>query len=959
MKRFTSKSTVILLIIAMLTFTTGLTETATVNAADEYDEMRTKWKLMITGGTSYNTSDPDIAPKIAAITSAAQASWTAMNASKYWNDLASSSDSSQIKDAFTRLYGMALAHSTYGSTLYGSTSLKNDIVTGLNWYYSNRYNEGATAYDNWADWELHSPRVILDTLALLYDEIPSATRTNLLAAVDHFVPVPTRSGSNRIVSAWIVMGSGVIGKSGSKITAGRNGLAPEFDYVTSSSGYYRDGSYIFHSRHPYNGGYGVTSIDEMSKALYLLSGTSYWSGLDPDYTNVFQWIYDAYEPLIFKGEMPDMVRGRNNTRPQTAYAHERGHAVMTAMIRLADLGTSESPRLRSLVKYLIQSDTVLSYYTSADINFVVKGKAIVADPGIVSRGHLSLTKVYANMARLTSMRPDYMFGVSASSSRVYNYQGFAENKKGWYTGDGMTYLYRTGENQYGDAFWATVDPYRLPGTTVDRFTRANSDGSDYLSSKNWVGGTAVHGKYAAFGMELDAWNSTLTAKKSWFTFDDEIVALGSGITNSDSRTIETTIENRKINTSGNNALKVNGSAKSTSLGWSETMTGVNWIHLAGTGGYYFPTAQTVKGLREARTGNFNAVNSTYGTSTNHTRNYMTLWFDHGINPTNNTYAYVLLPGMSESQTSAYASAPAVTVLENSAAAQGVKHNSLLVTAVNFWQDGSKTVGEVTSNKKAAVAMQEVADTSLRVSVADPTHANTGTIALEIAKSATGVVSSDPGVTVTQLSPTIKLTVNVNAARGKSFAAEFELAGSGGPGGPFITEDFASGAGNFTVIHGGTWAVSGGKYRLTAAASQLPHGNLSIHNTPVTASAYTVTADAANTGSSNGFRDVSLVFNYTDENNYYYVSYSEEGAPNIQTNGIFKYVNGVLTELANITATTSAGTTHALKVERDGSVIRAYLDNTLVATATDSTFGSGRVGFGSRNDNAEFDNLIVQ
>lgn len=193
------------------------------------------------------------------------------------------------------------------------------------------------------------------------------------------------------------------------------------------------------------------------------------------------------------------------------------------------------------------------------------------------------------MDRTVHLRPGFGFAISMHSSRIANYESINnENTKGWHTGDGMTYLYNGDLSQFSDNFWPTVDSYRLPGTTVNQ---ATSVVKGQRSSKNWVGGTEILGTYGITGMELKTPGQTLATKKSWFMFDDEIVALGSGITSTDNKVVETIVENRKLNSSGNNALTVNGTAKSTSLGWSETMNNVNWIHLAGniTGsdiGYY-------------------------------------------------------------------------------------------------------------------------------------------------------------------------------------------------------------------------------------------------------------------------------------------------------------------------------------------------------------------------------------
>lgn len=63
---------------------------------------------------------------------------------------------------------------------------------------------------------------------------------------------------------------------------------------------------------------------------------------------------------------------------------------------------------------------------------------------------------------------------------------------------------------------------------------------------------------------------------------DQIVALGSGITSTDAaRTVETIVENRKLNESGDNTFIVDGVTKPSGLGWSESMNNAHWAHLAG------------------------------------------------------------------------------------------------------------------------------------------------------------------------------------------------------------------------------------------------------------------------------------------------------------------------------------------------------------------------------------------
>ncbi|MRC57016.1 hypothetical protein GH877_30690, partial [Bacillus thuringiensis] len=62
----------------------------------------------------------------------------------------------------------------------------------------------------------------------------------------------------------------------------------------------------------------------------------------------------------------------------------------------------------------------------------------------------------------------YMVGISMYSNRISSFEaGNKENKRGWHIWDGMVYLYNEDDVQFGKSYWPTVDPYRLPGTTVD------------------------------------------------------------------------------------------------------------------------------------------------------------------------------------------------------------------------------------------------------------------------------------------------------------------------------------------------------------------------------------------------------------------------------------------------------------------------------------------------------------
>ena len=573
-----------------------------------YEMMRMKRKDLLTAANAYQPTDPNFTGEITSIQNEANTYWNSMDKSGgrtyLWSDAASTTDPGHITKSYDRLRRMALGYAVKGSNLYGNTQLRSDIISAMDWLYTNRYNDTITEYGNWWEWDIGTAIQLNDVVVLLYDAFTTTQINNYMNAIDHFVPdIPaTDSGANRVWRGTVIAMRGANGQTGSKVAYARDELSQVFDYVTSEDGFYTDGSFIQHDKYAYTMGYGKSLLTDLGNILYVLQGTGY-AVTDTDLPNVYEWIYNSFFPQMYKGAGMSMTSGREIARDDSD--HEIGHKVMSAMLTIAQFAPStDAQKINSMVKYLINKDTYRSYVQNADLRHISWANNILSDSGVVEAAAPETYKQFIAMDRAVQYRTNYAFGLSMYSNRIANFESInGENLKGWYTGDGMTYLYNADLSHYADNYWNTVDMYRLPGTTVDTRTRTNSEGNNQLSSQNWVGGVNLNDKYGATGMRLAAYGSTLGARKSWFMFDDEIVAIGSGITSTDSRPIETIIENRRLNSSGNNVLIVNNTAKSSTLGWNETMSSVNWMHLKGTAssgadiGYYFPTATTVKGKR--------------------------------------------------------------------------------------------------------------------------------------------------------------------------------------------------------------------------------------------------------------------------------------------------------------------------------------------------------------------------
>lgn len=152
--------------------------------------------------------------------------------------------------------------------------------------------------------------------------------------------------------------------------------------------------------------------------------------------------------------------------------------------------------------------------------------------------------------------------------------------------------------------------------------------------------------------------------------------------------METTVENRNLGPTGGAPFVVDGATKPAGYPWSATLTGAAWAHFGGHGGYVFPGGATVKALRDARDGRWSYINKG-GSTTVLNRKYLTVYVDHGTNPTDGTYAYLLMPGATAAQTQARAAATTwLTVVANTDDQQVVAVASLGFTGVNFWFGGA-------------------------------------------------------------------------------------------------------------------------------------------------------------------------------------------------------------------------------------------------------------------------------
>jgi len=178
-----------------------------------------------------------------------------------------------------------------------------------------------------------------------------------------------------------------------------------------------------------------------------------------------------------------------------------------------------------------------------------------------------------------------------------------------------------------------------------------------------------------------------------------------------------------------------------------SLTGTKWAHFEKAGGYYFPEG----GELSAR-------------YTNQPASFMELWFSHGINPENGTYAYTLLPAKTAEETKAYAEDPDIEILSNTADLQVVRDRKLNATGMVFWKAG--TYGDITVDQPMIVMMQEE-NGKVTFSACDPTHKlEEASITLHRALLP---AEQDPMMTITG-EDTVKISMDLKNSNGRTLEA---------------------------------------------------------------------------------------------------------------------------------------------------------------------------------------------
>ncbi len=631
----------------------------------------------------------------------------------------------------SRVKGMAAAYANETSENYMDASLLANVKTALSYYVNANFDRvGNTG--NWSN-ALENPRILADVFVILKNigidvdsDLLATAKTNyfdlcesndgdgiknakifayntsnlpvtcnlwmtlsvLYDTVDNMTYIPkiyTELG--KVLNNHVgELGSGVLAEDAESYTGAEKGVSYFGD------GFYPDGSYLGHGPLHYTFGYGRQFLSGCAKFVELAAGTEYQPEADK---------LSVLTDLVLDN-MRWLIRGDNSEFTgigRSVEAYDANGKVSDGMINdligyvTKLLAEPNIPRKNELGNFL------------ADL----RENSTASQKGSYITGN----KHFWSSDLMAHQREGYFAGVKMSSTRTLKTERVGDvGKNTFYLSDGVTPIMVDG-NEYEEAI-SVWDWTRLPGITalhtadVPELTDLSSDANTHYGSDSFVGG-ASDGTYGVAAMDYrtdlgcDGVVETpvVSAKKAWFFFDDEFVALGTDI--------ESTDAENDLYTNLNQSILDGDVVSSAGVLSSESEMAISGWAYHDNIGYVLPENQT------ATIANKTQTNGDYS------ENIFSMYLNHGTNVSNASYSYIVVPGATQADVAAYASDIPVEIVSNTETIQAVYHKELKILQAVFREAGKLTLmnGSEIAVDKPAIVMVKIKDSGYEIAAQNP------------------------------------------------------------------------------------------------------------------------------------------------------------------------------------------------------------------------------------------------
>lgn len=588
-----------------------------------------------------------------------------------------------------RLSDFAFAYTNPQNKYYGDESLFKKIEKGLEYWH-----ERNPWCHNWWYNQIAEPQklgILLIQMRIGEKQLPASLENKLLERIKKDGGDPAKwTGANRtdIALHWIYRAC--LSENEADLETALENIYSPIVYTTKE-GFQYDNSYFQHGQQLYIGGYGDEILKGITQVAIYTKGTRFAIPQDK-LTLVSKFMRETYYATIRGQYMLFDVLGRGVSRPNVT---DKSHTALFAK-RMVELDKEHADEFKAIIARLEGKKPAGYALKSAHTHYF--------------RGDYTL-----------HVRPSYTFDVRMVSNRTMRCEyGNGENLKTYFMSDGCTNIVTTG-NEYANIFpvWNWT---RIPGVTAPQVQETPKAASDWQTpgTSTFAGGVSdsLYGVSAYAYMDTFAGVNT-GARKAWFFFDNEIVCLGAGINSSSANEINTTI-NQCLSVPEKKILVSSNKKRSEIMNGKFVYNSPEWI-LHNDIAYLFPNGGNVFVSKQNQSGNWYDINNT-ASKEQQQMEIFSLGFDHGQQPSDATYAYIVVPGKDTAEKiEKYKKQDEIEIAMNTADLQVVRNKKLGIWEMVFYNAGvfSHRDIHVTVDKACTLMIKEDGTRTARLHIADP------------------------------------------------------------------------------------------------------------------------------------------------------------------------------------------------------------------------------------------------
>lgn len=582
---------------------------------------------------------------------------------------------------------LARACRSPGSKLHGDESLRDAVLRSLDYWLSHDFQNS-----NWWWNQIGVPRSLLPTVLLVEKDLSAEQRSRALAILRRAKIGMT--GQNLVWVTEITAVRGILENDPELVAAAYRRIADEIR-LSTGEGIQPDFSFHQHGPCLYNHGYGAAFAGDGSEIATLVAGTRF--AFPPEKIALLSSLILDGSQWMTRGSATDFGgEGREITRRgQTA------HYLNAAARNMLQIPTGREAEFR---------------------NLAARAAGQSAAP-LVGNRHFWRSDL------MTHHRPGYYTSARMFSSRLANTDMpcNGEGLKSHHIADGCNLLLRTGR-EYEDIF-PVWDWQKIPGTTAEQ--RAELTGSPRRMGKTSFVGGVSNGEHGLAACELE--RDGLSARKSWFFFDDEYACLGAGITCDSDRPVVTTLN--QCNLAGDVLVAQDGRVRKLDRE-THLLDNHDWLWHDEVG-YVLLGPGAVQLHNGSQRGSWWAINHEYSKDTV-ARDVFMAWIDHGTRPQNATYSYLVVPGIAADALAEYVGRSPVKILRNVPNLQAVWHERLRTAGLAFYVPGEVEIrrGLTVAVDKPCLVLLKESPEKLLISVSNPRNEQVA-VQLEVSRALEG------------------------------------------------------------------------------------------------------------------------------------------------------------------------------------------------------------------------------